>query len=252
MNENDFNDFMYGGVFLGTALVQKRGEIGGNRFVFVKLQGIKNQFVFPTTGGRVVNPPKNRGKMYAGDLVEYRYNGGTTNGSDNAVVILMKTFEVAKAVEAAGTEVLIARSGFRHIPEVGMILMKAPDTLDGTGTSATVTAVEKTTDAGADVWKLTLSAAIGALTLGDVLVEGTTAGAGDKMLVQNPNAMLPCDYDFSYIPAVDENDWDGAEYMLTPTLGGTAYIHRMSPMPPAVLKERNVSLVKGWFTLRAN
>lgn len=252
MNENDFNDFMYGGVFLGTALVQKRGEIGGNRFVFVKLQGIKNQFVFPTTGGRVVNPPKNRGKMYAGDLVEYRYNGGTTNGSDNAVVILMKTFEVAKAVEAAGTEVLITHSGFRHIPEVGMILMKAPDTLDGTGTSATVTAVEKTTDTGADVWKLTLSAAIGALTLGDVLVEGTTAGAGDKMLVQNPNAMLPCDYDFSYIPAVDENDWDGAEYMLTPTLGGTAYIHRMSPMPPAVLKERNVSLVKGWFTLRAN
>ena len=48
MNENDFNDFMYGGVFLGTALVQKRGSIGGTRYVFVKLQGIKNQFVLVT------------------------------------------------------------------------------------------------------------------------------------------------------------------------------------------------------------
>lgn len=252
MNENDFNNFMYGGVFLGTALVQKRGSVGGTRYVFVKLQGIKNQFVFPATGGVVKNPFQGRGKMYAGDLVEYRYNYSATEESPHAVVFLMKTFEVAKNVGTSETEVLIARTGYRHIPEVGNILMKAPNTLDGTGTSATVTAVEATTADGSDVWKLTLSSTIGALAVGDVLVEGTSAGAGDKMLVQNPNAMLPCDYDFSYIPAKNENDWDGATYMLTPTLGGTAYIHRMSPMPPAVLKERNVSLVKGWFTLRAN
>lgn len=236
----------YGYVFLGRTLVQAKGQIEGNRYVFVKLVGNKNEMIFPPTGGIVKNPFKRKGKMYAGDLVEYHYNGGATNGHDNAEVILLKTFEVAKA--ATGTEVMIVRNGFRHIPEVGNILMKAPATFSATGTAVTVTAVEKTTDAGKDVWKLTLSAAAGSLAVGDVLVEAEAAGTS-KMLVQNPNAVMPCDYDFAYEPAVDDTDYDGARYFITPMLAGIMYKHRMSPIPPAV-EALNQSRIDGWFELK--
>lgn len=246
---NEIFDQKYG-VFLGRTLLQQRGKIGGNRFVFVVLNGNKNELVFPTTGGVVKNPFKAGGKMYAGDLIEYRYNGGTTNGSDEAVCLLLKTFEVVGTVEAAGTTVNIRRNGYRHIPEVGNILMKAPDTLAGTGTAATVQSVEKTKVGSDDVWAITLSEAIGTLSDKDVLVEAAEAGADKKMLVQNPNTMCPCDYDFPYTAndLDDEDDYDGARYLLTPVLHGIAYVSRMSPMPKAVLA-RNKSLVTGWFEL---
>ena len=58
------------GVFLGRTLVQQHGEIGGARSVFVKLQGNKNELVFPTFGGQIKNPFKGQAKLYAGDLCE--------------------------------------------------------------------------------------------------------------------------------------------------------------------------------------
>lgn len=236
-------------VFMGRTMMQTSGFITGTREVFVPRVCSMDDLIFPPTGGEVVNPFKNFGKMYAGDLCEFYWNvNGVANSHTNAGVILLKVYEVQAAVGVTGTTVYIKRDGFRHIPEVGNILMKALATFDATGTAATVTAVKRTTNDSVNVWELTLSAAIGALEAGDVLVEAKEAGAKKKMLVQNPNAVLPCDYDFKYRAAENKDDYEGARYYLTPTLHATMYTHLMSPIPPAV-KTINKSRIDGWFEI---
>lgn len=236
-------------VFFGRTMLQGSGSIDGNREVFVPRVCNLDDLIFPPTGGVVKNPFKNFGKMYAGDLCEFYWNGnGVANSHTNAEVILLKVYQVQATVAAAGTTVFVKRDGYRHIPEVGQILMKAPATFTATGTAATVTAVEKTTNGSEKVWKLTLSAAIGALAVDDILVEAKEAGAGKTMLVQNPNSVLPTDYDFKYSASTGANDMEGARYYLTPTLHATMYTHLMSPIPPAVLA-LNKSRIDGWFEL---
>lgn len=230
------------GNFMGRTLVQASGSIGGTRHVFVKLQGgAKNGLVFPTTGGYVVNPFKGNAKAFAGDLVEYSTDGKCK---------ILKTYLVA--ADAAGTNVLIARDGYKHVPFVGDILMVAPATLTGTGTAVTVTAVEETTDAtNGDVWKLTLSAALADAKKGTILVEAEKAGAGQTALVTNPNTFLACDYDFVYDPATGADGTNGARYLLTPCIANEdtkLYIDKMSPIPPAI-KALNRSRIDGWFNL---
>lgn len=247
MIDNILND--KAAVFYGRTMLQGQGVISGTREVFVPRVCIMNDQVFPQTGGIIKNPFKTGGKMYAGDLVEYHWNGnGVANAHENAEVILLKVFEVQAAVGASDTAVFIKKDGFRHKPAVGDVLMKAPDTFDGTGTAATITAVEVTKNGDAPVWKLTLSAAIGALAIGDVLVEAKEAGAGKTMLVQNPNAVLPCDVDMKYRPVADDEDEEGATYMITPMLHATMYTYLMSPIPPAV-KALNKSRIDGWFEI---
>lgn len=234
------------GVFLGKTLLQRRGEIGGARYVFVKLQGNKNELVFPTFGCKIMNPFKGTAKMYAGDLIEYRYN----DDKKGATGYILKTYVVNKAASAsADTVIYLTRDGYKHIPFVGDVLMKAPATIDGTGTAVTVTKVEPTVESSKDVWKVTLSAALTDLKVDDILVEAVEEGSGKKPMVTNPNAMCPADYDFLYEPSTNGSDFDGARYFMTPVLHGTAYIDRMSPMPKSVLDARNKSLVTGWFEL---
>lgn len=249
MTEFDFYQqrILGGGVFTGNVLIQAKGEIGGSRNVFVKLQSsAKNGLVYPTTGGVLKNPFKGRAKIYAGDLLEYNPGIEVDGG---ATVKVLKTYEVAKA--ASTTEVLIKRDGFRHIPFVGDILMVAQSTVSGTGTGVTVTAVESTTDsAEGDVWKLTVSAAVTAAK-GAILVEADKAGAGAKGVVTNPNCYAPCDYDCNFTPASATDKFDGARYMLTPCLANDStvlYKAKMSPIPEGVLA-LNRSKVQGWFSL---
>ena len=176
--------------------------------------------------------------MFAGDLCEYR-----TDGS----VYFLKTYLVQDDVAADATVVYIVRDEYKHIPFVGDILMKAPSTLTGTGTAATVTAVEKTTNGGANVWKLTLSAAVGAMSANDVMIEGVAAGT-TTAVVTNPNTMLPMDCDFNYNPAANNDDFEGARYLVTPVLSALAWANKLSPMPPSVI-ELNKSRVTGWFSI---
>lgn len=234
------------GVFLGKTLLQRRGEIGGARYVFVKLQGNKNELVFPTFGCKIMNPFKGTAKMYAGDLIEYRYN----DDGNGATGYILKTYVVNKATSPSADAVIyLTRDGYKHIPFVGDVLMKAPATIDGTGTAATVTKVEPTVEAYKDVWKVTLSAPLTDLEVNDILVEAVAEGPDKKPMVTNPNSMCPADYDFLYEPATNNVDFDGARYFMTPVLHGIAYIDRMSPMPKSVLDARNKSLVTGWFEL---
>ena len=70
------------------------------------------------------------------------------------------------------------------------------------------------------------------------------------MLVKNINAVTPVDCDMFDAPAVDDNDFDGARYTLTPALGGIMYTNKMSPLPACVLK-LNQSKVNGWFQIQS-
>lgn len=242
----------HSGHFAGCTLAQARGEIGGLRHVFVSLAGPKAGVMYPTHGGILKNPFPGVAKMYAGDLLEYKTDGSC---------LLLKTYEVAQATSAATDTAIYISSGkcaqgevFRHIPFVGDILMVAPSDLTGTGTAVKVTAVEKTfdsTDGKQNGWKVTLSAALGSLAKGDVLVEAAESGSSKKAKVTNPNCYLDKDYDMIYEPAIGDTDFDGARYMLTPVLmmgREFAYVDRMQPLPGSV-KALNKSKVDGWFLL---
>ena len=233
------------GYLPGRALVQARGSIGGHRYVFVKLQmSGKDALVFPTTGCVIKNPFKGNARAFAGTLFEYNPDG---------TGYILKSYAVAKATaEATDTDIYLKRDGYSLIPFVGDILMVAPTTLTGKGTAVTVTAVKAETDATAgDVWKVTLSATLGALTTSSVLVEAKEAGASKEAMVTNPNSYLPCDFDFVFDPAASDNDFDGARYLITPALAlgdVLLYTDRMQPLS-AALKGLNKSKVNGWFNI---
>ena len=251
------------GHFRGLGLIQKKGDIGGYRNVFVNLVGNHDDLVYPHFGGKVMNPPKGRAKMWAGDLLEYR----PKTGSDklDPEIYILRTFEVADAVSNT-TTVYIVRDEFRHKPFVGDVLMVAPAVIGGTGTAVTVTAVTATTatisGASVNVWQLTISAAL-TITKGAIMVEAEESGSDKKMLVQNINGVFDCDTDFiedenisdvgvtrdqtsGEITSVTDADFYKARYQYTPALGGLMWIHKMSPMPQCVL-DLNMCNVPGWY-----
>lgn len=231
----------------GRTMIQAKGQTGGWRSVFVKFAGIKNALRFPPIGGILKNPFRGAAKIYAGDLFEYITPDADT---DAATVKILKSYEVADTVADAAKVIYIVRNGFRHIPFVGDNIMVAPNTLDGTGTAVTVTEVEETTNNSVDVWKVTLSATLGAIAKGKVLVEAAEAGSAKKAMVTNPNAFAPCDYDFLFDPALNDSSTD-ARYMITPCLAGEDCLlikSKMSPIPPAV-EAINTSKWSGWFSL---
>lgn len=232
------------GHFLGRVLIQAKGSIGGKRHVFYHMNdGDDGGIRLLSTGCNILNPFKGRAKAYTYDLVEFKLDG---------TGYLLKTYLVASDVAASDTTIKIVRDGYKHIPFVGDTLMIAPSTLTGTGVGATVTAVKATTDATyGDIWELTLSAAIGEASANAVLVEAAEAGDSVKALVTNPNAFLPCDYDFLYDPNIGDDEFEKARYLLTPSYGENgplAWISKMSPIPPAVLA-LNKSLIEGLFHL---
>ena len=231
------NSEYYVGVFRGRKTIQRRDSVGGARSVFVKLQGNKNELVYPTFGGFIKNPFKGAAKMFAGDLMEYR----TDANGVNPEIYILKTYLV---VSASGATVNIARDAYKHIPFAGDVLAVAPEEIGGSVTEATVNSVVKAKVGDVDVWTLTLSNAIEA-SEGDVLVEAKDG----KMLVGNINGVAHADMDMFDAPATDDEDFDGARYSFTPALGGIMYINKMSPMPDCVLK-LNKCNVNGWYQVK--
>lgn len=243
------------GAFRGRKLFQKRGQVGGYRNVFVKLQGVKNELVYPTFGGVIKNPFKGDAKLFAGDLCWYK----TNDYGVRPEIYILKTFEV---VSASGTTVNIDKGdNYRHIPCVGDILMVAPAVIGGTGTGVTVTSVTETTttvdSVEKKVWAITTSADISAsATAGTILVEAEEAGSDKKMLVQAVNSVVDCDCDFFGNPKIasgtnliddeDLDEFDAERFLYAPALGGLMYTKKMSPMPQCIL-DLNKCNVNGWF-----
>lgn len=231
---------IYAGVFRGRKLVQTSGEIGGARSVFVKVKGIKNELVYPTFGGKIMNPPKGNGfKFYAGDLFEFR----TNDEGVNPELYLLKTYLVESV---NGTIVNIVNDGYKHKPFVGDVVGVAPSAIGGTITEATITKVESAKVGDVAVWACTLSAALSSAKKGDILVEGDGKG---KMLVKAINAVA--DSDGAMLEASNVGDeFEAARYYYTPALGGIMYTKKMSPMPACVLAE-NESKINGWFQIKS-
>lgn len=229
----------YVGVFRGRKTIQRSATIGGARSVFVKLQGNKNELVYPPFGGYIMNAPKGAPfKFFAGDLVEYR----TDANGVNPEIYILKTYKV---VSASGTTVNILNDGFKHVPFVGDKIGVAPNEIGGEMTAVTVTAVKNAEVGGKKVWAVTTNTAL-TTKADDVLVE---ADANGKMLIKNINAVCPTDLDMFDAAATGDEDFDGARYSYTPALGGIMYINKMSPMPACVLKLNKVN-VNGWYQVQ--
>lgn len=231
------------GAFRGTVLIQSSTEIGGSRSVFVDLKGRRNDLVYPTFGGLLKNPFKVPAKFFAGDLFEIRYN----DKGEKPDLFLLKTYEVKSMSE---TTVKIYRDGFRHVPYVGEVLMKAPSKIGGTGKAYTITKVVAEMDSSDAVWTLTFGTAIDNCTDHDVLVEAVSESASGKMLLQNINAVADADGDMPYAVPSGVYNSEEPRYMYTPALGGVMYIHKMSKMPKCVL-DLNESKINGWFSINA-
>ncbi len=228
------------GVFRGRKLVQTSGNIGGQKSVFVKIKGIKNELVYPTFGGKVMNAPKGQGfKVFAGDLVWFKTDA---NGVKPEVYFL-KTYLVESV---SGSVVNIVRDGYKHKPFVGDKLGVAPEEIGGAMTAATINKIVETKVGNVDVWACTMSSAVTA-SKGDVLVEADEDG---NMLVKTINAVMDCDADMLDAASVGADDFEGARYYYTPALGGIMYTHKMSPVPECV-KKLNQSKINGWFQIQS-
>lgn len=241
----------YGGHFGGRTIIQAHGKIGGHRSVFVNLvSGTKDSFVYPPFGGVIANPFRGRAKAYAGDLCEfdpdtYGKNGGPT-------VKILKYYQLAKAATNTDTYLVLVHDGYHHIPFVGDNIMVAGSDFSTKGPGVTITKVEKTTESGAEAWKVTLSDTLAAaLEVGDILVEAAEAGSTVLPMVTNPNAYFDKDNDFFYDPNLEDNaeDGEGAQYAYTPALATpntVLNLAKCNTLPPAVLA-LNKSNIPGWF-----
>ena len=232
------NDYQIG-AFRGRKLIQRRGEVGGAKSVFVKLQGIKNELVYPTFGGQIKNPFKGAAKMFAGDLCEYR----TNDKGVKPEIFILKTYLVESV---SGAVVNIVKDGYKHIPFVGDKIGVAPDEIGGAVTAVTINSIKVAKVGEVDVWACTCSATLAA-EKGDVLVEADAEG---KMMVKAINGVFDADADMLDAPSTGNEDFDGARYLYTPALGGIMYTHKMSPMPKCVL-DLNIAKINGWFQVQS-
>ena len=232
------NDYQIG-AFRGRKLIQRRGEVGGAKSVFVKLQGIKNELVYPTFGGQIKNPFKGAAKMFAGDLCEYR----TNDKGVKPEIYILKTYLVESV---SGSVVNIVKDGYKHIPFVGDKIGVAPEEIGGAVTEVTINSIKVAKVGDVDVWACTCSATLAA-EKGDVLVEADAEG---KMMVKAINGVFDADADMLDAPSTGDEDFDGARYLYTPALGGIMYAHKMSPMPKCVL-DLNIAKVNGWFQIQS-
>lgn len=205
-------------------------KVRGGKFVWVKdSNGEQRNNVL--LGGTILNPNKGFGHLWAAQLVEYTPNKGC---------LIFRSFEVK---EASGTTVKILADGYSDAPEVGQILMKAPDTVADTGTSAKVTKVEYSKEK--EEFVLTMSANLGELAKGDILVEaaGEDASASATVLVTNPNTFIEADRE---LMPTEGYGIENANYSISTVWNKQAWIARMQPLPKYVLA-KNRSYIEGIF-----
>lgn len=212
-------------------------KVRGGKFVWVKdSNGEQRGNVL--LGGTILNPNKGFGKLFAAQLVQYKPQSGC---------LIFRSFAVKTATAAAtDTVIYLNGDGYSDAPEVGQVIMKAPDSLtvtDYTGQSGKITAVEY--DQANARFKVTLDTALGSLAVGDILVEaqGTSASASAKVLVDNPNTFIEKDEEL--LPT-EGFGFENANYAISTVWNKQAFIARMQPLPKYVLA-KNRSYIDGIF-----
>lgn len=206
-------------------------KVRGGKWVWVKDSNgeARNNVLL---GGTILNPNKGFGHLWAAQLVQYTPAEGC---------LIFRSFELAD--DANGTTITIKGDGYSDAPEVGMLLMAAPDNVTVTGQSAAVTNVvyDKTNE----VFNVTLSVALGELTEGTILVEaaGTEAAEDATVLVPNPNTFIEADRD---LMPTEGYGIENANYSISTVYNKQAWIQRMQPLPTYVLA-KNRSYIEGIF-----
>lgn len=204
-------------------------------------------------GGSILNPNKGFGKLYAAQLVQYTPKGGC---------YIFRSFALKANAAADATEYVINGDGYSDAPEVGMVIMVAPDSLtvetleantetgavtktvaDYTGQSAKITAVVY--DEANEKFTITLDNTLGELAAGAILVEatGTAKSASAKPLVTNPNTFVEADEE---LMPTEGYGFQNANYSISTVYNKQAWIARMQPLPKYVLA-KNKSNIDGIF-----
>lgn len=204
-------------------------------------------------GGTIKNPNKGFGKLWAAQLVQYTPGKGC---------YIFRSFAIKTHASDNATEYVINGDGYSDAPEVGMVIMVAPEALkvetlkantengavtktvtDYTGQSAKITNVVY--DEANSKFTITVDNTLGALDAGAILVEatGTTKAANAKPLVTNPNTFIEADREL--LPT-DGYGFENANYSLSTVYNKQAWIARMQPLPKYVLA-KNKSNIDGIF-----
>lgn len=208
-------------------------KVRGGKFVWVKdSNGEDRRNVL--LGGTILNPNKGFGHLWAAQLMQYTPGQG---------VYIFRSFALKANVAASATELVINGDGFSDVPEVGMLIMAAPDDATTTGQSAKITNVVY--DAANEKFTVTVDTALGALNAGAILVEanGTAASASAKVLVPKPNIWNEADRDL--LPT-EGYGIENANYSASGVYDKQAWIGRMQPLPKYVLAN-NKSLIDGIY-----
>ena len=182
-------------------------------------------------GGTILNPKKGFDHLYAAQLVQYTPAQGC---------LIFRSFGVKSA---SGTTIVVNGDGYGDAPEVGMVIMKAPNAATATGQSALITKVEYSE--ANEEFTVTVDTAL-TLSKGDILVEaaGEKASASATVLVPKPNTFIEADRDL--MPTEGFGLTGKANYSISTVYNKQAWIARMQPLPAYVLAN-NRSLIDGIF-----
>lgn len=224
---------------------------GDGRWVWVKdSNGEDRRNVL--LGGDILNPNKGLGHLWAGQLMEYKPGVG---------VYIFRSFRV-KANVSSATTIYVDGDGYSDVPEVGQVLMKAPDSImvstssantstgvittttsEYTGQSCKVTAVEY--DATNERFEVTVDQSM-TLSANDILVEaeGTAKSASAKVLVKNPNVFNEANREL--LPTDGSYGFTNGKYAASGVYDKQIWIQRTQPLPKYVLA-KNKSLIDGIF-----
>lgn len=215
-------------------------EVRGGKFVWwgdTNPTLKKNQLL----GGDLLNPKKGFDHFYAGQLGKYVPGGGLSE--DQEGITIYRAFS-PKAAASASTTIVLNATGWDDAPEVGMVIMVAPDTATTEGQSAKITAVEY--DKSEEKFTVTVDTAL-TVAATDILVEakGNAASAKATPLVDYVNMWIQADEDL--LPT-DGFGIKNGHYYLSGVSGCAAYIGRMQPLTKYILAQ-NKSLIDGVFEL---
>jgi hypothetical protein len=204
-------------------------KVRGGKWVWVKDSNGENRKNV-LLGGTILNPKKGFDHLWAGQLVQYTPGEGC------------KIFRSFIPVRPSEDTFDVLADGYSDIPEVGMLLMVAPNTANGTGASAKVTKV--TYNEATNYYTVDLDTEV-EISSTDILVEaeGTAASATAKVLVPNPNTFVEADVDL--LPT-EGYGIENANYSISTVHDKEAWIARMQPLPDYVLA-KNRSYIDGIF-----
>jgi len=208
-------------------------KIRGGKWVWVKDsngEARKNVLL----GGTILNPKKGFDHLYAAQLVQYTPNEGC---------LIFRSFALKEDAAASATTYVFNGDGYSDAPEVGMVVMVAPDDVTTEGQSAKITAVvyDKTNEK----FTVTVDTTLGALSAGAIIVEatGTAAAADATVLVPNPNTFIEADRDL--LPT-EGYGLENANYSISTVYDKQAWMVHMQPLPKYVVA-KNRSYIDGIF-----